>query len=40
MQLSATSSEKIRVFCVDDREDIPEMMRRCVAAEPDVESAG
>jgi DNA-binding NarL/FixJ family response regulator len=34
------SPVKIRVLCVDDNEDIPLMLGRCIAAEPDMESAG
>jgi DNA-binding NarL/FixJ family response regulator len=31
---------KIRVLCVDDSADIPEMLGRCIAYEPDMESVG
>ena|ERR1043165_3540438 len=40
MQAVAKPSTKIRVLCVDDSEDIPEMMRRCIEHEPDMENAG
>jgi len=40
MQSSSPGTSKIRVLCVDDHADIPEMLGRCIAAEPDMECAG
>ncbi len=40
MPARAASAARIRVLCVDDNEDIPEMLSRCIAAESDMESAG
>ncbi|HYD00244.1 MAG TPA: response regulator transcription factor [Phycisphaerales bacterium] len=40
MDSSSPGTSKIRVLCVDDHADIPEMLGRCIAAEDDMECAG
>jgi two-component system response regulator DesR len=38
--LGRVETEKIRVLCVDDSDDIAQMLERSVAAEPDMTSVG
>jgi DNA-binding NarL/FixJ family response regulator len=40
MSSLANVAPKIRVMCVDDCADIPAMLARCIAREPDMESVG
>jgi DNA-binding NarL/FixJ family response regulator len=40
MQGAAPSTAKMRVLCVDDSKDLPEMLELCIRAEADMECAG